>query len=82
LKILRPAVIRNSRYFGAGFVFFEAAGLKDDDIVYIALPIYHSNGGMIGLGTTLVRGNTCVLRRKFSASNFWKDCIDHNCSVS
>jgi solute carrier family 27 fatty acid transporter 1/4 len=37
---------------------------------------------MIGLGTALIRGNTCVLRRKFSATNFWQDCIDHNCTVS
>ncbi len=62
-------------------MFLEAAGLGDDDIVYVALPIYHGNGGMIGLGTAIIRGNTCVLRKRFSASNFWKDCIDHHCTV-
>ena len=74
-------MIKNSRYFGASYVFLEAAGLGNDDIVYVSLPIYHGNGGMIGCGTVLVRGNTVVLRRKFSASNFWKDCIEHNCTV-
>lgn len=26
-------------------------------------------------------GATCVLKRKFSASQFWKDCVKHNVTV-
>lgn len=26
-------------------------------------------------------GATCVLRRKFSASQFWKDCLKYNVTV-
>ena len=39
----RPAVIKNNRYFGAGYVFLEAAGLDNDDIVYVSLPICKIN---------------------------------------
>jgi hypothetical protein len=36
-------VIKNNRYFGAGYVFLEAAGLGNDDIVYVSLPICKFN---------------------------------------
>ncbi|VDP06081.1 unnamed protein product [Heligmosomoides polygyrus] len=35
-----------------------------------------------GLGQTIIHGATCVIRGKFSASNFWKDCTVHRCTVS
>jgi acyl-CoA synthetase (AMP-forming)/AMP-acid ligase II len=78
----KPAVIKQSRFFGAGFPFFDAAGLSAHaDIVYVSLPIYHGNGGIIGVGAAIVSGATVVLRKKFSASQFWRDCIQHNCTA-
>lgn len=55
---------------------------RDDDIIYNSLPLYHSAGGMIGVGSVLLCGVTAALRKKFSASNFWTDCIRHKCTVS
>ncbi|RWS24015.1 long-chain fatty acid transport protein 4-like protein, partial [Leptotrombidium deliense] len=49
------------------------------EIVYNCLPMYHA----MGLGTTLMSlifGHTVVIRRKFSASQFWEDCIKHDCT--
>ena len=31
---------------------------------------------------SLIGGCTTVLRKKFSATNFWKDCIKYKCTVS
>ena len=56
--------------------------LRDDDILYCALPLYHTNGGILGIGQCLLYGNTIALRRKFSASQFWNDCIRYHCTVS
>jgi len=39
-------------------------------------------GGAISSGQMLFWGCTLVLRRKFSASNFWSDCVKHQCTVS
>lgn len=78
---LRPAIIKHSRFLAAGISFFDAAGLKKRDIVYITLPIYHAHGGLIGIGAAFVSGATVVLRKKFSASNFWKECIHYKCTV-
>lgn len=55
--------------------------VRPDDIMYDPLPLYHSAGGMVGVGQTLLCGVTVALRRKFSATNFWKDCIKYNCTV-
>lgn len=56
--------------------------LKDDDIIYDPLPLYHTAGGMLGIGQAVLTGNTVAIRRKFSASNFWKDCAQYKCTVS
>jgi acyl-CoA synthetase (AMP-forming)/AMP-acid ligase II len=77
----KPAVIRQSRYHAGAVTFYTAARLKPHDIVMITLPIYHSNGGVIGVGAALVNGNTVVLRRKFSASQFWRECIRYECTA-
>jgi acyl-CoA synthetase (AMP-forming)/AMP-acid ligase II len=77
----KPAVIKQSRYYGGGNLFFEAAGLTKSDIVYDCLPIYHGNGGMLGVGAAIVSGATVVLRKKFSASQFWRECIEHECTA-
>lgn len=77
----KPAIIKHSRYIAGGFSFFQAAKLTTDDVFYVTLPIYHSNAGVIGIGAALISGATAVLRKKFSASNFWKDCIKYECTA-
>lgn len=56
--------------------------LNPDDVIYNPLPLYHTAGGIVGVGNALIFGATVVLRKKFSASNFWKDCAKYNCSVA
>ncbi|XP_010079841.1 PREDICTED: very long-chain acyl-CoA synthetase-like, partial [Pterocles gutturalis] len=56
-------------------------GLRPDDVVYTTLPLYHSAGLLIGVGGCFEVGATCVLRAKFSASQFWDDCRRYNVSV-
>jgi acyl-CoA synthetase (AMP-forming)/AMP-acid ligase II len=46
------------------------------DVIYVALPLYHSSAMFLGLGASLATGAGMALRRKFSASNFWKDVRD------
>lgn len=77
----KPAVIKQSRYYGGASTFFRAAGLSQNDIVYVTLPIYHGNGTLLGIGSAITVGSTVVLRKKFSATNFWKDCIEFNCTA-
>lgn len=34
------------------------------------------------MGQCLIHGMTVVIRKKFSASRFWDDCVKYNCTVS
>jgi len=55
--------------------------MRSDDRIYDSLPLYHTAGGICGAGQALLCGITVVLRKRFSASNFWSDCIRYECTV-
>ena len=57
-------------------------GLTPDDVVYCHLPLYHSSGGQVATCSSILFGTKTVIRRKFSASAFWKDCVGFNITVS
>ncbi|XP_054636177.1 long-chain fatty acid transport protein 1-like isoform X2 [Dunckerocampus dactyliophorus] len=77
----KAAVVVHSRYYRIVAFGFHAFGLRHDDIIYDCLPLYHSAGTIMGVGQCLLFGLTVVVRRKFSASRFWDDCVKHNCTV-
>jgi fatty-acyl-CoA synthase len=60
------------------------AGLMDTaptDRMYHCLPLYHSVGGVIATGATLLGGGTVVLRERFSATDFWRDVVAERCTL-
>jgi fatty-acyl-CoA synthase len=60
------------------------AGLIDttpDDRMYDCLPLYHSIGGVVATGATLVGGGAVVIRERFSASRFWGDVVENRCTL-
>lgn len=76
----KAAIVTHERMWAASFVQ-AACGSTADDIFYVNLPLYHSAGFLIGLAGSIERGNTIILRRKFSASQFWDDCRKYNVTV-
>ncbi|XP_056137400.1 hsFATP2a_ACSVL_like domain-containing protein [Lampris incognitus] len=76
----KAALITHERVWAASFIQ-AVSGVTSDDIFYINLPLYHSAGFLIGLAGAIERGITVVLRRKFSASQFWEDCRKYNVTV-
>ncbi|EDW00632.1 GH20985 [Drosophila grimshawi] len=78
----KAAVITNLRYIFMSAGTSYLAGLQSNDVIYNPLPLYHTAGGIVGVGTALLNGSTVVLRKKFSASNFWSDCRKHNCTAA
>ncbi|XP_062340416.1 long-chain fatty acid transport protein 6 isoform X1 [Osmerus eperlanus] len=61
--------------------FLRLCGARSDDNIYIPLPLYHMTASLLGIGGCIELGATCVLKKKFSASHFWKDCVKHNITV-
>lgn len=78
----KAAVINNLRYMLMSCGVYSMLNLRPDDRIYNALPLYHTAGGIIGAGQALLRGVTVVLRRRFSASKFWSDCVHYECTIA
>ncbi|KAK5927851.1 hypothetical protein CgunFtcFv8_012964 [Champsocephalus gunnari] len=76
----KAAVVTHERVWAASFIQ-AASGITSEDIFYINLPLYHSAGFLIGMVGAIERGITIVLKRKFSASQFWDDCRKYNVTV-
>lgn len=60
------------------------AGIMDvqaSDRMYNCLPLYHSVGGVVAIGATLVGGGSVVIRRGFSASRFWQEVVAWECTL-
>ena len=49
--------------------------------MYNCLPMYHSVGGVQAPGAVLAAGGSVVLREKFSASRFWSDIVQWDCTL-
>ena len=72
----KASITTHMKVFRAGTQFgVNVMTLKPEDTYYCALPLYHSNALTVGFGSCLCSGATLALRRKFSASQFWEDCI-------
>ncbi|KAK7082496.1 hypothetical protein SK128_013204 [Halocaridina rubra] len=77
----KAAIIKHAKFMFFVFGVHHMLGLTEDEIIYNPLPLYHSAGGMIGMGQVLLFNNTAVIREKFSASKFWVEAKKYNCTV-
>ncbi|CAD5218588.1 unnamed protein product [Bursaphelenchus okinawaensis] len=78
----KAAVMRGLRYYSMCVGAAKAFKVSPEDRIYICMPTYHTAAGILGIGQTVLRGATAVIRPKFSASNFWKDCVKYECTAS
>jgi fatty-acyl-CoA synthase len=77
-KAARISHMRAQLYMRA---FAGATGAVETDIIYVALPLYHATGGLCATGAALLNGGCVVLKRKFSASQFWPDVVAERCTM-
>ncbi|HUP99701.1 MAG TPA: long-chain-fatty-acid--CoA ligase [Aeromicrobium sp.] len=62
--------ITDAKVSGPGLNLAERFGLGPDDVVYVAMPMFHSNAIMAGWAVGLAAAATVALERKFTASGF------------
>ena len=55
--------------------FAGATRSTPKDRIFNVLPLYHSTGGLVGVGAALLNGARLVIRKRFSASSFWPDVV-------
>ncbi|XP_056463703.1 long-chain fatty acid transport protein 2-like [Gadus chalcogrammus] len=76
----KAALVTHERVMQASLMF-SLSNVRENDVLYLYLPLYHSSGFMMGLCGAMETGITVVLRRKFSTSQFWNDCRKHDVTV-
>lgn len=77
----KAAIVVHSRYYRIAAFGHHSYSMRANDVLYDCLPLYHSAGNIMGVGQCIIYGLTVVLRKKFSASRFWDDCVKYNCTV-
>ncbi|XP_054002850.1 long-chain fatty acid transport protein 4 [Hylaeus anthracinus] len=78
----KAAVITNLRFMLMSCGVYSMLNVRPTDRIYDSLPLYHSAGGVLGVGQALLNGATVVLRKRFSASKFWPDCVHYECTIA
>jgi len=56
-------------------------GCAPDDAVYCAMPLFHANAQILGLGVALAGGARLVLARRFHKSRFLADVRRYGCTL-
>lgn len=70
--------ISQTRFLSGSYFYPYLCGLDRTDVIYSAMPLYHSAAGIIAAGGALFANVPLVLRKKFSVSAFSSDIIKYN----
>lgn len=77
----KAANISHARIMQWTHWFAGMLSAQPTDRMYNCLPMYHSIGGVLVPGATLIGGGAVVIREKFSASQFWDDVVRWECTM-
>jgi fatty-acyl-CoA synthase len=77
----KAAYVSHSRIMEWSYWFAGMMQAESSDRLYDCLPLYHSIGGVVAIGAMLVSGASVVIRPRFSASRFWNDIIENECTI-
>jgi fatty-acyl-CoA synthase len=77
----KAANINHFRLMLAANAFAGVMKAGPDDCMYDCLPMYHTSGGVLAIGSVLIGGGTVFIRDKFSAREFWDDVVRHGCTL-
>ncbi|WP_414832635.1 long-chain-acyl-CoA synthetase [Afifella sp. YEN Y35] len=77
----KAANINHYRVLAISLGFNGAMDMKPHDRIYVCLPLYHTTGSVLASGAALTAGASVVIREKFSASQFWDDVVDYECTI-
>ena len=77
----KAAIMKHRKAMWVAYGYSALFRFTRSDRLYITLPMYHSAATTVGFGIMVTSGCTVVLRRKFSASRFWRDVVEDRVTV-
>ncbi|MGB7288652.1 MAG: AMP-binding protein, partial [Candidatus Macondimonas sp.] len=77
----KASITNHERWLAAHAGFGHViSGMRSDDIFYLTLPLYHATGMLVCWGDVVAGPAAVVIRRRFSASEFWKEIHHYRCT--
>lgn len=78
----KGALVSQAQAYGyaSPTVLAGAVGIDERDVLLIVLPLFHVAGQWAGLYNALIAGATAVIVPQFSASSFWRQVREFNCT--
>ncbi|XP_052792848.1 long-chain fatty acid transport protein 6-like isoform X1 [Mya arenaria] len=76
----KAAVVPSKRLLISS-ILSKAVGVCSDDVIYVTMPLFHSSALIVGFFQCMWAGATCVLRKRFSRSQFFPDCRRYGVTV-
>jgi fatty-acyl-CoA synthase len=73
----KACVLSQARLFRSSSIMSTNVGLVPDDVLYMMMPLFHSNAIITAFCPWLISGGVAVLRRRFSASGFLPDVREY-----
>ena len=77
----KAAIMKHKKSMWVGYGYAALFRFTKEDRLYITLPQYHSAATTVGFGIMITSGCAIVLRKKFSATRFWKDVVEEDVTV-
>ena len=77
----KAANVTHARLMQWSHWFAGMLGAQPSDRMYNCLPMYHSVGGVLAPGAILAAGGSVAIAEKFSASKFWSDVVQWDCTL-
>jgi len=77
----KAAIISHYRLMAWSRWFAGMMNTQTSDRMYNCLPMYHAVGGIVATGALLVSGGSVAIRKRFSASQFWNDIVEWDCTL-
>jgi fatty-acyl-CoA synthase len=77
----KAARVSHRRIMNWALWFKGMVGADDTDRLYDCLPLYHSTGGIVAVGSLLAGGGAVAIVDKFSARRFWDDVTRFDCTL-
>jgi fatty-acyl-CoA synthase len=77
----KAANVSHARILEWSYWFAAMMDAGPEDRLYDCLPMYHSTGGVVAIGSMLVSGGSVLIRDRFSARRFWDDVVSGDCTI-
>jgi len=78
----KGVLLTHANLCNAAKIVSEGFDIQESDRTLCVMPLFHTNGLMFSNLPFLYRGASIVLRKRFSASNFWSECREYSVNSS